>query len=90
MTEDTYTRLITLLDDAGTRYRAGSVSGSITPFCFDPGLELLVDPELLSHEGIFFNAARLDRSVALGTGDYVRLAGPRIEPVADAPVVTVA
>jgi Ala-tRNA(Pro) deacylase len=69
---------------------AGSVSGSITPFSFDPGLELLVDPDLLRHEEIFFNAAGLDRSVALDTEDYVRLAEPRIEPVADAPVSTVA
>ncbi|WP_031476073.1 YbaK/EbsC family protein [Streptomyces bicolor] len=69
---------------------AGSVSGSIMPFSFDPGLDLLVDPDLLDHEEIFFNAARLDRSVALRTGDYVKLADPRIEPVADAPVPTVA
>ncbi|MFI6661126.1 YbaK/EbsC family protein [Streptomyces sp. NPDC050523] len=69
---------------------AGSVSGSIMPFSFDPGLDLLVDPDLLRHEEIFFNAARLDRSVALHTRDYVKLADPRIESVADTPVSTVA
>ncbi|MET7988307.1 YbaK/EbsC family protein [Streptomyces sp. NPDC005281] len=69
---------------------ADGVSGSIMPFTFDPGLDLLVDPDLLGHEEIFFNAARLDRSVALHTDDYVKLAAPRIEPVADAPMSTVA
>lgn len=62
---------------------AGCVSGSILPFSFHPDLHLIVDPELLAHEEIFFNAARLDRSVALTTRDYLALTNPRIEPIAD-------
>lgn len=61
----------------------GCVSGSIIPFSFHPELQLIVDPELLEQDEVFFNAARLDRSVALATEDYVTLAQPRIETVAD-------
>lgn len=61
---------------------AGSVSGTILPFSFHPDLELIVDPGLLTHQEIFFNAGRLDRSLALDTRDYQRLAGPRVLPIA--------
>ncbi|MEE1755416.1 YbaK/EbsC family protein [Streptomyces sp. SP18CS02] len=63
---------------------AGSVSGTILPFSFDPELELVVDPALLEQEELFFNAARLDRSLALRTADYVAIAEPRTEPIAQA------
>lgn len=49
---------------------SGSISGTILPFSFHPDLELIVDPALLEHSEIFFNAARLDRSLALNTQDY--------------------
>ncbi|WP_405568218.1 YbaK/prolyl-tRNA synthetase associated domain-containing protein [Streptomyces sp. NBC_01167] len=61
---------------------AGSVSGTILPFSFDPELELVVDPALLVHEEIFFNAARLDRSLALRTADYTVVAEPRTADIA--------
>jgi len=61
---------------------AGSVSGTILPFAFDTALELIVDPELLEQQELFFNAARLDRSIILDTGHYVALARPRIAPIA--------
>lgn len=61
---------------------AGSVSGTILPFSFNPELELIVDPELLKNEELFFNAARLDRSMALKTSDYKKLAKPRLERIA--------
>jgi Ala-tRNA(Pro) deacylase len=65
---------------------AGSVSGTILPFSFHPDLTLIADPGLLAHEDIYFNAARLDRSLALNTEDYVRLAVPRLHPITvDAP-----
>ena len=57
------------------------MSGTILPFSFHPELELIVDPGLLKHPEIYFNAARLDRSLALNTEDYVRLAEPRILPI---------
>lgn len=61
---------------------AGSVVGAILPFSFNSELELIVDPSLLENEEIFFNAARLDRSMALKTSDYVSLAKPRLEKIA--------
>jgi Ala-tRNA(Pro) deacylase len=61
---------------------AGSASGTILPFSFHPELALIADPGLLAHRRIFFNAARLDRSVALDTDDYVALARPRVEAIA--------
>ncbi|MEW1859825.1 YbaK/EbsC family protein [Streptomyces sp. NPDC088194] len=64
---------------------AGSVSGTVLPFSFDEKLELVVDPGLLVHDEIYFNAARLDRSLALSTKDYVRVAAPRTEPIAGEP-----
>ncbi|MFC1418877.1 YbaK/EbsC family protein [Streptacidiphilus cavernicola] len=60
-----------------------SVSGSIVPFSFDPALELLVDPDLLGHSEIYFNAATLDRSLALDTQDYLRIARPTLERIAE-------
>lgn len=71
---------------------SGSVSGTILPFSFHPDLELVVDPGVLEHEEIFFNAARLDRSLALNTQDYrehLRRVGARIQPItAAAPEVS--
>jgi Ala-tRNA(Pro) deacylase len=62
---------------------AGSVAGTILPFSFNPELELVVDPSLLESDEIYFNAARLDRSMALQTKDYVALAQPRFERIAE-------
>ena len=61
---------------------AGSVAGTILPFSFNPEMELIVDPSLLKNDEIYFNAARLDRSMALKTSDYVTLAKPRLEHIA--------
>lgn len=41
-------------------------------------LELLADPGLLAVPTIYFNAARLDRSLALAASDYQHIAQPRI------------
>lgn len=64
---------------------AGSVVGTILPFAFDAQLELIADPGIKEHEELFFNAGRLDRSLALNTEDYVRLAQPRFAHIADRP-----
>ncbi|MCZ0991942.1 YbaK/EbsC family protein [Streptomyces noursei] len=61
---------------------ARSVSGTILPFSFDEELTLIVDPALLAQPEIYFNAARLDRSLALATEDYTAIAEPRVEPIA--------
>jgi prolyl-tRNA editing enzyme YbaK/EbsC (Cys-tRNA(Pro) deacylase) len=60
---------------------AGSVTGTILPFSFNPELNLMVDPSLLTNTEIYFNAARLDRSIVLKTSDYVALANPRLERI---------
>lgn len=60
---------------------SGSVSGTILPFSFDDDLELIVDPLLLENERIYFNAARLDRSLELLTSDYMDIAKPRLERI---------
>jgi Ala-tRNA(Pro) deacylase len=61
---------------------AGSVAGTILPFSFNPELELVVDPTLLDHDELYFNAARLDRSIVLKADDYATVAKPRLERVA--------
>lgn len=60
---------------------AGSVAGTVLPFAFHPDLELLVDPSLLENDELYFNAARLDRSMALKTSDYRAIARPRLERI---------
>jgi Ala-tRNA(Pro) deacylase len=60
---------------------AGSAAGTILPFSFNPEMELIVDPSLLENDEIYFNAARLDRSIVLKTSDYVALSKPRIEKI---------
>jgi Ala-tRNA(Pro) deacylase len=54
------------------------VAGTILPFSFHQELTLIVDPSLLENDELYFNAARLDRSLALSTSDYIALARPRI------------
>jgi Ala-tRNA(Pro) deacylase len=61
---------------------AGSVSGTVLPFSFDPALELIVDPALLENEDLYFNAARLDRSIVIRSKDYLTVAKPRLEKIA--------
>ncbi len=60
---------------------AGSTAGTILPFSFNSELELIVDPSLLENDEIYFNVARLDRSMALKTSDYMALSKPRIEQI---------
>ena len=61
---------------------AGSVAGTILPFSFNKELELVVDPALLENDEMYFNAARLDRSMVLSTHDYISVAKPRLEHIA--------
>lgn len=61
---------------------AGSVTGTILPFSFNEELELVVDPSLLENDEMYFNAARLDRSMVLRTREYVDVARPRIGRIA--------
>ncbi|MFH7599309.1 YbaK/EbsC family protein [Streptomyces racemochromogenes] len=70
-------------DRATAERLTGCVSGSIVPFSFDPRLHLLVDRDLLDEDEIYFNAARLDRSVALSTRAYRRIAAPLVAAISD-------
>jgi Ala-tRNA(Pro) deacylase len=63
---------------------AGSVTGTVLPFSFNTELELLVDPSLLENDEIYFNAARLDRSLVLKTSDYSEIARPRLGRISTA------
>lgn len=56
----------------------GCEMGSVLPFAFDPGLELIVDPSLKNIDEIVFNAGRLDRSFFMDTGNYFRIANPKL------------
>jgi len=60
----------------------GSVVGTILPFSFHPDLEVVADPKILATPEIFFNAARLDRSLCLNTEDYRAVANPRVAQIA--------
>ncbi|MDG4767685.1 YbaK/EbsC family protein [Solwaraspora sp. WMMD406] len=61
---------------------AGTAIGTIPPFSFDDRLAVIFDPELLPHPEVFFNAGRLDRTIALSTSDYLAIAEPRVESIA--------
>ena len=68
--------------NAAEKY-AGSVSGTILPFSFHPKLKLIVDPKIKESKELYFNAARLDQSMALDTNDYLKITNPRFENIAD-------
>jgi Ala-tRNA(Pro) deacylase len=60
---------------------AGSVTGTVLPFSYDERLELIADPAVADRGELYFNAGRLDRSIALAGQDYLRLAQPRLAPI---------
>jgi threonyl-tRNA synthetase len=68
---------------------AGSVLGTVLPFAFSDELELIADPLLFNNDEIFFNAARLDRSMALKASDYKKIAQPRLESIVQGAAATV-
>jgi Ala-tRNA(Pro) deacylase len=61
---------------------AGCVTGSIPPFSFNEELEVLADPAIQQNEEVVFNAGRLDRSIFMKMEDYIRIARPRLLPIA--------
>lgn len=64
---------------------SGSEVGTVLPFSFNPELQLIVDPELIEkNDELYFNAARLDRSMALRTDDYVEIAKPDLARISKA------
>ena len=73
---------VAFADTSQAERLAGSVIGTVLPFSYDERLELIADPALLDRGELYFNAGRLDRSIALASEDYVRLAQPRIARIA--------
>ena len=69
---------VAFADTGKAEQLAGSVTGTVLPFSYDERLELIADPALLDSDELYFNAGRLDRSIALASADYQRLAAPRI------------
>lgn len=69
---------------------AGSPLGTVLPFAMAEGLTLLVDPALLDQTEFYLNAARLDRSMAIRSTDYVAFAAPRVAAIAQYPDVAAA
>jgi Ala-tRNA(Pro) deacylase len=69
-------------DPATAEQLARTVPGTVLPFAMDPSVELLVDPRVLDQPRLYFNAARLDRSVSLSTADYAAIARPQVAEIA--------
>ena len=69
---------VAFADTGKAEQLAGSVTGTVLPFSYDERLELIADPALLDCGELYFNAGRLDRSIALDSEDYRRLAAPRV------------
>lgn len=63
------------------RQLTGCEMGAVPPFAFDPALTLVLDPALLEHEELVFNAGRLDRSIFIHRDDYLKIAQPHIAQV---------
>lgn len=55
----------------------GCVIGAIPPFSFNEQLILLADPLIQENDEVVFNAGRLDRSIMMKGGDYMRIARPQ-------------
>ncbi|HEY3088638.1 MAG TPA: YbaK/EbsC family protein [Jatrophihabitantaceae bacterium] len=68
-------------DAATTERLARAITGTVLPFALDPEVELLVDPSVLEQPRLYFNAARLDRSISIATADYARIARPTLHPI---------
>jgi Ala-tRNA(Pro) deacylase len=69
-------------DPATAERLARAVPGTVLPFSFDPDLELVADPDVVARPRLYFNAARLDRSLVISGQDYARVAQPRVERIA--------
>jgi len=68
-------------DPATAEHLAQAGPGTILPFTFHPDLTLVADPEIVTRPALYFNAARLDRSLVMSGKDYERLAEPHVAPI---------
>ena len=69
-------RYAALADTETAEQLSGCATGTILPFTGSDELDLVVDPTLYDQDTIYFNAARLDRSIALTSADHRRIATP--------------
>lgn len=69
-------RYAALTDTETAERLSGCVAGTVLPFSWSAELDVVVDPAVYDHPTIYFNAARLDRSVALSSADHRRIATP--------------
>lgn len=69
-------------DRATAERLTGCVSGSVMPLSFDPELAVIADAKLLDQPVLYFNAGRLDLSVAVETAQWLAVASPRIDTIA--------
>lgn len=60
----------------------GCQPGGVPPFGKLFGLRVVLDPALLEHEWIDFNAGERTRSVEMRSADYLRLSGAEVIPFA--------
>lgn len=60
----------------------GCVIGAIPPFSFNDQLQVLADPFIQQNEEVVFNAGCLDRSIFMKMVDYIRIAKPKLVPIA--------
>lgn len=74
-------RYVGVTDAATAERLSGAPTGAVLPFSFDPELDLVADPEVVDRPELYFNAARLDRSLVISGTDYQKLAGPRVAPI---------
>jgi Ala-tRNA(Pro) deacylase len=77
-------RYVTLADTETAERLSRCAAGTILPFAWSDELDLVVDPTLYDQDTIYFNAGRLDRSVALASADHRRIATPTEAPIATA------
>lgn len=63
------------------RELTGCEMGAVPPFSFNPSLTLVLDPALLEHDELVFNAGRLDRSIFIHKDDYLNIAKPALAQV---------
>ena len=76
------TRYVGFADAATAERLARSAPGTVLSFSFDPDLDVIADLTFEGAAELYFNAARLDRSVAMRAADYLRIARPRMAAIA--------
>ena len=64
---------------------AGTGSGTIMPFSHHPGWTSSPTRRCRASQSCSSTPPGLDRSIALATEDYLRLAAPRIAPITTTP-----